>query len=179
MILTLTCLSASHFAFSQIYLGSSGDVAFFSKSPIEDIEAHNSAVKPVLNSTTGDILYKIPIINFEFKSALMQEHFNENYMESDKYPMATFEGKINEEVDFSKNLTTSVTTTGTINIHGVAKPFTASGTVTVKGKDVILNSAFKVHLSDFNIVVPALYANNIPPDIDVTLFHILSPYSKK
>lgn len=163
---------------SQIFLGKESDISFYSKSPIEDIEAHNKAVKPLLNTITGELLFKIPITSFVFKSSLMQEHFNENYMESDKYPAATFQGKINEPVDYTGDGTTPVTATGTLTLHGVSKVITATGSIGVQGNDILLNSVFKIHLDDYNIKVPALYSKNIPPDIEITVQSKLAPFSR-
>jgi hypothetical protein len=178
IILFTTLIAISHTMLAQIFLGKECDVSFFSKSPIEDIEAHNKAVKPLLNTITGEILFKIPITNFVFKSSLMQEHFNENYMESDKYPSATFQGKINEPVDYTGDGTTAVTATGTITLHGVAKQITASGSIIIKGSEILITSVFKVHMDDYKIVVPALYSQNIPPDMEITVKATLAPFTK-
>ncbi len=178
IFLAVFFISAYYQANAQIYIGKEGDVSFFGKSPIEDIEAHNKAVKPVLNSATGELLFKIPITSFVFKSSLMQEHFNENYMESDKYPVATFQGKINETVDYSSDSTKQVTASGTISIHGVPQKITAQGSIAFKEKNILIHSVFKIHLDDFKIVVPALYSQNIPPDIEITVHSILEPYVK-
>src|SRR6266446_7070845 len=83
------------------YKSKEGEVSFFSKAPIEDIEAYNQNINSLLNISTGDIAFIIPIREFKFKKPLMEEHFNEKYMESDKFPTATFKGKINEKIDFT------------------------------------------------------------------------------
>jgi polyisoprenoid-binding protein YceI len=164
---------------AQIFLGKSGDISFFSKSPIENIEAHNEAAKPVLNSTTGEILFKIPVTSFIFKSSLMQEHFNENYMESDKFPVATLQGKISEAIDYTKNAENKVTVTGVMNVHGVNQNVTLPGLLTVKDNTVMIDADFKLNLADYEIKVPALYSQTIASDIDVKVHQLLVPYVRK
>src|SRR5882757_9087161 len=121
-IIVFFLLALSLDTFSQnIFMLKEGEVSFFSKAPVEDIDAHNTSAHSVLNTTTREVAFLVPIRKFVFQKALMQEHFNEKYMESDKYPMASFKGKINEDVDFSKDGETKVTATGQLSIHGVEK----------------------------------------------------------
>lgn len=163
---------------AQIFIGKESDISFFSKSPIENIEAHNTATKPVLNGGTGEILFKIPVTSFNFKSALMQEHFNENYMESDKFPVATFQGKINEPIDYAKEGENKVSVYGVMTVHGVSQNVLYTGIISVNKGEVILTSAFKLRLADFDIKVPALYEQSIAKDMDVEVKATLLPYVK-
>ena len=91
--------------FAQKYITKNGKINFYSDAPMEKIEAKNNEVKAALDASTGDIVFQVLITSFEFKQALMQEHFNENYMESPKFPNSTFKGKINnlKDINFSKN----------------------------------------------------------------------------
>lgn len=109
----------------------------------------------------------------------MEEHFNENYMESQKFPNSIFKGKINEKVDYTKDGENKVTVTGKMEIHGVVKDVTIDGTLTVKGTELALSSKFKVKVADYNIKVPSLYVKNIAEVVDVTLNSILEPFQKK
>jgi polyisoprenoid-binding protein YceI len=108
----------------------------------------------------------------------MQEHFNENYMESEKFPYSTFKGKINEKVDYTQDGTTNVTCTGTMDMHGTTKQITTSGTLTVKGKEVTIVSKFKAKPADYNIKVPSLYVKEIAEELDVDITTVLEPYKK-
>src|SRR5690606_29851446 len=103
------------------YLTRSGKVTFFSSTPLEAIEAFNNEAASVMDAKTGDIVFQVPIRSFKFENALMQEHFNENYLESSKYPKAEFKGKITDinKVNFSKDGTYNVTSKGNLTIHGV------------------------------------------------------------
>jgi polyisoprenoid-binding protein YceI len=100
----------------------------------------------------------------------MQEHYNENYMESEKFPYATFKGKISETIDYTKDGTHNVTMVGTLDMHGVELPRTVTGTVTVKGGTISMDSKFEVKVADHKIKVPSLYVEKIAENIQVT-FH--------
>jgi len=109
----------------------------------------------------------------------MEEHFNENYMETEKFPKAIFKGKINEPVDLTKDGETKVTVTGEMTIHGVTKTETYTGTLTKSGNDIIIKTKFKIKLVDYNIKVPSLYVKNIAEIVDVDVTSTLEPFQKK
>src|SRR4051812_24269056 len=163
VLLTLLTVQA---AFAQIFVGSDCTVSFFSATSMENIDAVNKTVKPVFNSMNGDVLFRIQNTAFKFKSQLMEDHFNENYMESEKFPTSSFKGRINEKVDYTVNGETKVTATGTMNIHGVDKECTIEGTITVKDGQLIFHSKFPVKLADYKIQVPSLVGVNIAESID-------------
>ena len=175
----LLLLAAGTSAKAQIYMAKSCEVSFFSAAPLENIEAVNKNARPVLNTSTGDIQVKIPISNFKFAKPLMEEHFNENYMETEKYPNAIFKGKIQEKVDYAKDGEYKVTVKGNLEIHGVTKERTLEGTLTVKGNQIMIATKFPVHVADHKIEVPSLYVQNIAEDVDVKLNATLEPYQKK
>ena len=165
----------------QIYKAKDGatSITFFSSSPLEDITAANKGAVIVMNSATGDIQVRVSIINFKFKNALMEEHFNENYMETEKYPNAVFKGKINEKVDWNADGQNKVTVSGKMELHGVTKDETYEGTITKKGNDVSISTKFKIKLADYNIKVPSLYVKNIAEIVDVDVNSTLEPFQKK
>lgn len=138
------------------YFTRTGHVSFYSDTPLEKIEAHNHQVTSVLNTSTGELDFSILIKSFEFEKALMQEHFNDNYMESDKFPKATFKGKIKDlsKVDFKKDGVYTVEVEGDLAIHGVTKKTTATGTIEIKNGQIITKSTFNVKLKDFNVKSP-------------------------
>jgi polyisoprenoid-binding protein YceI len=148
-----------------------GHISFYSSAKLEDIEAHNYQVSSSLNTETGEMKYVVLIKSFQFKKALMQEHFNENYMESDKYPKSTFLGKITDlsEVHFDKDGTYNVQVKGDLSIHGVTKNITADGTITVKGSDIAIKSKFPVRVKDYNITIPSVVSEKIAEVVDVTV----------
>ena len=178
LLLFIIAVSINTVLFSQIYLAKTCAISFYSHSPIEDITAVNKAAKPMLNTATGDVQIKMVMTAFQFEKPLMQEHFNEEYIESEKFPNAIYKGKINEKVDFTKDGTTKVTVTGKFTIHGVEKEKTIDGTVTVKGTEITISSKFSIHVADFNIKVPSLYVTNIAEDVETKLDATLEPFKK-
>ena len=165
--------------YSQIYLANNCTISFFSASPLENIEAINKAAKPIINTSTGDVQIKIAMNGFVFDSPLMQEHFNENYVETEKYPNCVFKGKINETVDWVKDGEYKVTVTGILSLHGVDKERKLEGTITVKGTEISLSTKFNIHIADHDVKVPSLYAKNIAEDVEVKLNATLEPFKKK
>jgi polyisoprenoid-binding protein YceI len=154
-------------------------IDFLSKSPLEDIEAINKTPIIAYKPETGDIQFAVVMTQFKFKSALMEEHFNENYVESEKFPQAIFKGKVNEKIDLSKEGENKVTVTGKMVLHGVTKDITVDGTISKKGEELVIGSAFKIKVADYNIKVPSLYVKNIAEVVDVTVKGVLEPMAKK
>lgn len=144
-------------------------ISFFSSTPVEDISAVSSNAAGVISLQTREVAFKVANPSFEFPNKLMQEHFNEKYMESEKYPISTFKGKINEDIDLSKDGEYKVTVTGKLNIHGVEKDRTIPGTVVVKGGTISIKSDFKVLVKDHNIEIPKLVVANIAEEIKVMI----------
>ena len=177
------CLMASmcilNVSAQNVYSTKTGHASFFSTTPMRDIDANNDKCGSVLNTSTNEVVFVVSIKNFVFKDALMQEHFNENYLESDKYPDATFKGKVNETVDYTKDGVTDVTTSGKLKMHGVEKDVTEKGTVTVKDGKITIHSVFDVQLSDYNITIPKVVFEDIAKTIKVTVDAALSLYVKK
>ena len=178
IILLAFVIATANIASAQIYIAKSCEISFFSSSPLENIEAINKNTKPIINTATGDVQMKIAITGFVFEKPLMQEHFNENYLESDKFPSAIFKGKINEKIDWTKDGEHKVTITGTFEIHGVKKERTFDGTVKIKGQEITISSKFNIHIADYNIKVPSLYVKNIAEDVEVKISSVLEPYKK-
>ena len=159
-----------------VYSAKDGKASFFSKSPLEDIEAKSTAVNSFMNTANGEVVFIIAITSFKFEKALMQEHFNENYMESGKYKTASYKGKINEPLDFTKDGEYNVTTTGTLNMHGVEQPINEKGIITVKDGKANLKSTFKVKLADYKIKIPRVVVENIAEIIDVNIDVTYAPH---
>jgi polyisoprenoid-binding protein YceI len=160
----LLCSSASY---AQLFSSSTGNISFFSKTPVEDIEAHSKVMLGVMNIEKRTLAFKVANTSFEFKNKLMQEHFNEKYMESEKYPESSFAGKINETVDLTKNGDYPVTVTGKLKVHGVEKDRTIAGVISVKDGRISIKSDFKVLVKDHNITIPTLVLAKIAEEITV------------
>ncbi|HRY32344.1 MAG TPA: YceI family protein [Bacteroidales bacterium] len=173
-------LAFSYQAAAQKYITKNGKISFFSSTPIENIEAHNKQVNSALDATTGEFVFKVLMKSFAFEKALMQEHFNENYVESDKFPNATFNGKIVNlsEINFSKAGVYPVTIQGDLTIHGVTKKINEKGTVEVKDGKVNGKAKFYVKPADYNISIPKTVMKNIAESIEVTVDVMLEKLNK-
>jgi polyisoprenoid-binding protein YceI len=171
LISFLALLLSANVLYAQKYMTKNGHIRFFSSTPIEDIEAHNRQVNAALDASTGDFVFKVLIKSFEFEKALMQEHFNENYMESHKFPNATFQGKITNlsDMNFTKDGTYNANIEGKLTIHGVTKDIAEKGTFTVKDGAVQGFSKFNVKVADYDIKIPGAVVNNIAESIEVTV----------
>jgi hypothetical protein len=171
VLTTLLFMSAS-VSFGQKYMTKNGYIKFFSETPLETVLAENKQVNAALDATTGDFIFKVLVQSFEFPKALMQEHFNENFIESEKYPNATFKGKVTnlKSCCFTKEGTNPVTVEGDLTMHGVTKTISEPGTliVTSDGK-ILAKSKFKLKPGDFNIQIPGAVLDKIASDIEVTV----------
>ncbi|MEP7263245.1 MAG: YceI family protein [Bacteroidota bacterium] len=163
---------------AQVYLATGGKCSFHSTTPVEDIDATSESMNSVINAATGEIQFKVPLTSFHFKKALMQEHFNEKYVESEKYPFSTFKGKINEPVNLSKDGTYEITATGVYTIHGIDKSHSEKATLTIKSGKMTITGSFKVALKDHNIEIPKIVLANIAEIIDVSYSCSYTPYQK-
>lgn len=175
----LALLSATATAHAQVCMAKDCGIRFFSKASIENIEGVSTAAKPMINTANNEVVVKIPVRSFVFEKPLMQEHFNENYMESDKYPYAIFKGKINEPVDYKKDGTYNVTVTGTLDMHGVVKERTVDASLVVKGDNINVSSKFMIHIADHNIKIPSAVIESVAEDVEVTVNAVLEPFKKK
>jgi hypothetical protein len=163
--------------FSQRYITKNGYISFFSHTPVEDINAENNQVAGVLDLTTGEMIFQVLIKSFHFEKALMEEHFNKNYLESDKYPRAEFRGKINGpgKVDYSEKGSHNVTVQGDLTIRGVTKPVTANGTIQVTDEGIIADSKFNIAPEDYDITIPGVVREHIAKDVEITISMKYSP----
>ena len=153
----------------EIYSCKAPKLSFFSSAPLEDISASSDRGVSAINIKTKAIYFKVHMNTFQFRKALMQEHFNENYVESEKFPFAEYKGKFTEDVDFSKNGTYPVTVEGVLNLHGVEKSYKGKGTITVMDGKFNVNSRFNVTVADHKIKIPSLVVKNIAEVVEVTV----------
>ena len=169
LVLLLALLFATRTHAQNKYMTKAGRVSFFSASPIEDIEARNQQVAAVLDFGTGQLAFTMPVKGFVFKRTLMQEHFNENYMESDKFPKATFTGRF---LDFdAATLGASgphnVQVEGDLTLHGVTHRVQVPASVELKSGQLLAFATFPVAPADYNIEIPLLVRNNIAKVVTV------------
>ena len=175
-IATLITLTTS----AQTYITRNGRITFFSKAPVENIEAYNNEVTSILDTKKGELAFSALIKSFKFKKALMEEHFNENYMESNTFPKANFKGNITDlsKVNFSADGSYPVTVKGDLTIHGVTKNIEVPGTITVSGENISASSKFTVKVKEYNIKIPTTVVNNISETISITVDCKYDPFKK-
>ena len=169
-LLTFLFLTAFVVAASaQKQFTKTGHIWFYSEAPLETIEAHNYQSTGILNTATGEMVFKVTMTAFQFKKALMQEHFNEKYVESDRFPESIFKGKIMnlDKVNFAKDGAYSVVVEGSLTIHNVTNSVKAPGTINVKSGKIYATSLFTVAVADYNIAIPAAVKDNIAKTIDI------------
>jgi polyisoprenoid-binding protein YceI len=167
-IFLLTLLVIGFQSKAQLFMTTSGEVSFFSKTPMEDIDAVNKTVSSIINTATNEVAVQMRITSFVFPNKLMQEHFNENYLESEKFPSATFKGKIKETVDLTVAGTYPITASGTATIHGVTRPIELKGTIVSTGTNLALTCAFEVKLVDYKVDIPKIVFAKIAEVIKVS-----------
>lgn len=156
---------------AQKYFTKTGEISFYSSTSMEDIEAISNSANSVYDPESGKIQWAVLIKSFEFEKALMQDHFNENYMESSKYPKATFKGEIKDKdkLLLHKNGTYEVAFVGELTIHGETNEITSKATFKVKDGSISATSLFTVLVSDYGIEVPAIVRDNIAKEIQITI----------
>ncbi|MDO9511320.1 MAG: YceI family protein [Bacteroidales bacterium] len=164
-------LAATFQVTAQKYITKTGAIQFYSEGAIEKIEAINKQVNAALDIKSGDMVFKVVIKSFEFEKALMQEHFNENYLESDKFPNASFVGKVIniDKMDFSKDGKYEADITGKITIHGVTKDISTKGSLESKNGKITGHSVFNILVKDFKIEIPGAVVKNIAESIEITV----------
>ena len=162
---------------AQKYMTRNGYIGFYSHTPIEDIKADNNQVASILDISTGEIVFQVLIKSFHFEKALMEEHFNENYLESEKFPKSTFKGKIVNisEVDFSKPGKYDVSVEGDLYIHDVTNKITVRGTLEIVSGGINANSKFNLTPEDYKINIPGVVRDNIAKTIEVTVTLTYTP----
>lgn len=174
LILIITGATTYSIAQDKIFT-KTGIITFDATASLEKVVAINKKATCIVNTTTGQMEFAVLMKGFEFEKALMEEHFNENYVESDKFPKSTFKGKIDilSQVNFTKDGTYPVTLSGDLTIHGEIKAVTASGSFTVKNGIISGKSEFNILLSDYKISIPSVVketlSNEVKISVDVTL----------
>ena len=161
LITSIVFLFSATQLFAQQYLSNNGEISFFSNAPLEDISAKNNKVSAIYDSDTKELVFQLNIIDFVFPNSLMQEHFNENYLESDIYPKSTFIGRITNQY------TDQTIVEGDLTIHGKTNKVKVEGNLNQENNIVNISSNFTIMLEDYDIKVPKLVMFKIAEMIDV------------
>ena len=155
--------------FCQVYMTKTGFIGFYSKTPFEDIRAENNQVYALMDLVTHHIAFALLMKGFLFPKELMQEHFNENYLESDKYPKATFSGNCSGEMELSKEGIYQVVIKGDLNLHGVSRPIETTAQLDVKNDRILGTASFRIKPEDFKIHIPGVVRDKIANEIKVNV----------
>jgi polyisoprenoid-binding protein YceI len=172
LLLTLTGVHAQ-----DKYFTKSGRINFYSEAPLEDIEAANKSASAILDARTGALQFSVLIKGFEFDKAEMQEHFNEHYLESDKFPRAEFKGQLlnNTSVNYRQNGSYTVQVKGQLTLHGVTKEVQTAGTIKIEAGLVKATSTFTIEVADYGVVVPKLVRDKIAKTVKIVVDARLEP----
>mgnify|MGYP002152215395 CR=1 FL=1 len=165
---------------AQRYITRSGTISFYSEAPLENIEAVNNQVSSALDLETGNFVFRVLMRAFQFEKALMQEHFNDNFLESHNYPNASFEGKVKnlDAGELNSGRTMEVEVDGKLTIKGVTKDVVETGTLVRDGDVIRGKSVFFILLADYGIRIPAAVSRNISPEIQITVDLELHPMNQ-
>ena len=180
IVITIVLLVAISGVYAQKYITKTGHIKFYSHTKVEDIEANNKSVNAALDIKTGEMVVKVLMKSFDFEKALMQQHFNENYVESHIYPNATFEGKVINisSVDLTNKGKHEVEIEGNLTIHDVTKPIKEKAILTVTDNGIKGFAVFNVKVADYEIKIPKMVTSKIAEEIEVTVDLLLKEYKK-
>ncbi len=181
LILFALVLSLFITANAQKYMTKNGYIGFYSHTPMEEIKADNNQAVGALDVSTGEMVFQTLIKSFHFDRALMEEHFNENYMESDKFPKSVFKGKITNlsAVDFTKSGKYDVTVEGDLTIKDVTNKISTKGTIEVASNGINANSRFNIVPEDYKINIPGIVRDKIDKNLEVTVTMKYEPVAGK
>jgi len=154
-------------------------VKIYSEAPLENIEAVSEKGVSAINPAENTLYFEVPMRSLDFEKDLMEEHFNENYMESEKYPTAKYNGTFSSDVDWATAGEYEVTVEGTFEVHGVEQQRTDAGKIVIdEDGNITANALFKVACADHKIKIPKLVIKNIAEEIEITVKGKYTPLSK-
>lgn len=171
LLLIVLVLSWGNGSLAQSYQSTQSEITFFSSAPMEDIKATNKKAGSLFDASTGAIAFVVPIQGFEFTKSLMQQHFNENYLESDRYPNATFEGRV-IGYDPGRSGVQEAVAEGTMTIHGVPQKVKIKGQISKSSTGLKIDTKFYIRVADYEIDIPRIVFYNIAEEVEVTAVFI-------
>lgn len=178
LIMAIAVLGATA-GFSQRYYTKSGQINFDATSPSspEKIEGVNRSATCVVDAKTGNMQFAALMKGFAFERALMEEHFNENYVESDKFPKAEFKGELKniDKVDFTKDGTHTVKVKGKLTMHGESKEIETDAKINIQNGKIKATTELNVLLSDYKVSIPGLVADKVSKTVRITVACSLEP----
>ena len=177
VIIATVFISTASMKAQDKYFTKNGRISFVSKAALENIDGNHKSATCVLDTKTGNMQFAVLMKGFEFEKALMQEHFNENYLETTKFPKAEFKGQVvnNSEVNYAKDGTYPVKVKGTLTMHGETRDVETTGNVVVKSGKIQTGAEFTILLSDYKIEIPKVVKDNVSNTVKITVDCSLEP----
>ncbi len=169
LVILLMLTACSGLSFGQQYFTRTGFIGFYSMTPLEDIKAENNQVYTLVEIEKKDLAFSLLLKGFIFPKELMQEHFNENYIESDKYPKATFTGTFTGNVDIKKDGAYPVQVKGILSLHNISSNVEMPAILEVKGGMLLASAQFRIMPEDFHIDIPSVVRNKIAKEITINV----------
>jgi polyisoprenoid-binding protein YceI len=164
IVIPMLLLQTNRIAAQNTYSTDKGVITFYAEAPVANVDARNEKVKAKFNPSTHELTFDANMADFQFKNSKMGRDAQTKYLETEKYPKASFKGKINSKINYDKPGTYPVTVAGTLKIHGTEKKVTEKGTVVIKEKQIALKSEFFVMLKDYNIETPKILGKEMTAD---------------
>lgn len=177
VLLTVAVGFAAAAPAQHVLITRNATLSFYSYAPIEDIKAGSTAGEAAINTNTRSVYCKVPIRSFQFRKSRMQEHFNEKYLQSDRYPYAEFSGRIVEDIDLKSTGSYPVTVQGRLTIHNVSKDYTARATLELANGTITATTSFNVTLADHNISIPTLLTQRIAEIVEVKVKAVFAKHT--
>lgn len=178
VFLCMALLAAVSATAQDIWFTRTGQVVFHAGTSLEDIDGTNNEVASMLNIKTGELAFTVLVKSFHFKRALMEEHFNENYMESNQFPKASFKGRITnlQNINFTANGTYTAETEGELTIKGITRKISTPAKITVQKGGITGTATFRIVLADYGIKIPSVVADKIAKEAEIT---VSCPYTPR
>jgi hypothetical protein len=169
LVLFILIASITSAGYAQLYTTRNAFINFYSKALVEDISADNNQVYSIIDAGKKNLAFSLLLKSFIFPKQLMQDHFNENYVESDKYPKAIFNGSYTGDVAFDKDGVYKIMVKGNLTLHNVTHAIELPATLEVKGGKLSGAAEFKIKPEDYNISIPSVVRDNIAKELTVTV----------
>ena len=169
--LLFLCFIINGYSQKTVFITRTGQINFDAGTGLEDIKGINKSVISAIDINSGQIQFSLMVQGFEFKSQLMQDHFNENYMETEKFPKSVFKGSITNvnKVNFVTNGTYNIDVKGILEIHGIKKEVQANGSIKINNGSIIANSTFTIKMGDFGIIIPGVVSDKLSKDAKINV----------
>jgi hypothetical protein len=176
LILCLILVLFYSFKADKIYVTNNGKIIFKSEAPLEIIKASSNQLTGILNLESKEFVFSVPMKSFEgFNSPLQKVHFNENYIQSDKYPDAKFKGKVIEDIDFQLPGEYKIRAKGKFTVHGKENPMNIKCDLTISKSEIQVASSFEIFLKDHDIQIPTIVNQKLSEKINVSVKFVLKP----